>query len=183
MGTAPPALSPEPPGLVPARARPGAISPPDGDDPVAAIAARLAAGELFTAIAADLAGEEIYAAVIREPAATLNRAEERWLMAPGVRVMRRRGELRTARTGHLAARVTSLVIPSRVPADVLAELGDTAIPLGAVIARLGGRREPLWQHPYCGPDVVLHSCARLWLRGRPAGLAAEAVARLDWWAR
>ena len=72
----------------------------------------------------------------------------------------------------------------------LKELAETDSPLGAVIARLGGRREMLWQWPYCGGDTILHCCARLWLPRHdglpgewPCGLATEQVRRLDWWAK
>ena len=148
---------------------------------------------MFTAIAGDMAGDAISARVVRSPGTTgLNRAEAGWLDAPlDCRVLRRRGELRTA-TGHaLVARVTSLVIPPRVGDETaLKELAETDSPLGAVIARLGGRREMLWQWPYCGGDTILHCCARLWLPRHdglpgewPCGLATEQVRDLSWWAK
>ena len=180
---------PGPPGGMPS------LLPADGnEDPVAVMSRRLAHGELFTAIAGDLAGEAVSARVVRSGSGILNRAEAQWLAADqATRVMRRRGELRTVSRHGLAARVTSVVIRERVALAggeaALKALDETDEPLGAVLGPLGVRREMLWQWPYCGSDVILHSCARLWLPGpardgaeRPAGLATEQVMRLDWWA-
>jgi hypothetical protein len=161
------------------------------DDPVAVIMNRLRAGELFTVIAADYAGEPVTAWVVRYPETSLNRAEAEWLAAGqdgSTRCMRRRGELRTARGDKLAARVTAAILPARVRDETaLKELAETDIPLGAVVDRLGGRREPLWIWPYCGTDTILNACGRIWLPGDdgrevPAALATEQVMPLDWWA-
>jgi hypothetical protein len=175
---------PGPPGGMPS------LLPDEADeDPVAVMTRRLAYGELFTAIAGDMAGDAISARVVRSPSSTLNRAEAEWLGSDlATRVMRRRGELRTATGGGLVARVTSVLIRERVrDKAALRLLDETDTPLGAVLDELGARREMLWLWPYCGSDAVLHSCARLWLphggRERPAGLATEQVLRLDWWAK
>ena len=166
---------------------------PDETDthPVAVLARKLAAGNLFTSLAAKLAGEPISARVVRDGRTTMTSAERDQLMTilDGSRLaMRRRGELRTAQTGKLCARVTSMIIPSRVwDREALRELEETDVPLGAVLERLGGWREPLWTWPFCSDDVVINSCGRLWLPtmsgGRiPVGLATEQVLRLEEWA-
>jgi hypothetical protein len=162
---------------------------PDETDthPVSVLARRLAGGELFTELAAETAGEAIVAAVVRDTDTPMPRRERELLMAAAAdRVNRRRGELRTAATGKLCARVTSVVIPARFPPDATDELEDTGTPLGSVLKRLGGWREPLWTWPFCNEDTVINSGARLWLpsaAGRiPVGLATELVCRLDWWA-
>jgi hypothetical protein len=81
----------------------------------------------------------------------------------------------------------SVILPARFPPGATGELAGTGTPLGAVLRRLGGWREPLWTWPFCSDDVIINSGARLWLptaAGRvPAGLAAELVMRLDWWAQ
>jgi hypothetical protein len=165
---------------------------PDGDDLVAVLAARLRDGELFTCLAAEYAGEPVSARVVRDGGALMTRSEREWLQAhldaSGRRpVVRRRGELRTARGNKLAANVTSLLIPSRVPEQALRELEDDDTPLGAVLAPYGLHRELLWLWPYCSDDTVLNVGARLWLPGPgrrewPAGMATEQVRRPDWWA-
>jgi hypothetical protein len=172
---------------------PTLMPPEDEDDPVAVLSHRLAGGELFTMLAAELSGEPISACVVRDGTTPMSRCERDWTQAhvdgSGRRpVLRRRGELRTARTRRLAANVTSLVIPSRVhDEDALRILAETDAPLGQVLAPLGLRRELLWLWPYCGTDTVLNTGARLWLPGPgdrewPAGIATEQVRRLDWWA-
>jgi hypothetical protein len=177
---------PGPPGGMPSL-----LPGPHDDDPVSVIMRRLAAGELFTVIAAGYAGEPVSARVVRHPDTALNRSEAGWLMTRldgSARCMRRRGELRTASGGRLIARVTAAILPGRVLDETaLKELAETDTPLGTVIERLGGRREPLWTWPYCGTDTILHACARIWLPGPdggevPAALATEQVTPLDWWA-
>jgi hypothetical protein len=162
---------------------------PDESDahPVSVLARRLAGGELFTELAAEIAGGPVSARVVREPGSYLLARERELLMAVTAdQAARRRGELRTAGGNRLAARVTSVVIPARFPPDAVDELGDTDTPLGAVMKRLGGWREPLWTWPFCNEDVVINSGARLWLpsaAGRvPVGLATELVMRLEEWA-
>lgn len=178
----------------PAGGMPSLLPPGDDDSPVGTLARRMAAGELFTRIAADLAGEEISARVVRDGMSGMTPGERKHLVSHldgRMRCLRRRGELRTARGSRLAARVTSLVIPGRVREaggeDALRELEVSDKPLGAVLGPLGLVREPLWTWPYCSDNVVINSCARLWLPGSngvsvPVGLATEKVMRLDWWA-
>lgn len=165
----------------------------DSSDPVAVLSHRLAGGELFTALAAEIAGEPISARVVRDGASKMTSSERDWTQARTdgsglANVLRRRGELRTASTGKLAARVTSMLIPRRVrDEDALRILATTDKPVGEVLGPLGLRRELLWLWPYCSTDVVLNVGARLWLPGprdteQPAGIATEQVCRLDWWA-
>jgi len=168
------------------------LPPAAGDhDPVSVIMRRLQAGELFTAIAAEYAGEPVSARVVRYPDTALNRAEMQWLGAGldgSTRCMRRRGEIRTASGGKLAARVTSVILRGRVRDEAaLQALDETDVPLGTVVDDLGGRREPLWTWPYCGTDTIVHACGLIWLpdgdgREVPAALATEQVTPLDWWA-
>jgi hypothetical protein len=177
---------PGPPGGLPS------FLPGEADThPVSVLARRLAAGELFTNLAGQISGEPISARVVRDGRTVLTPAEREQLMAAldGSRLaVRRRGELRTARSDRLCARVTSMIIPGRVwDPDALRELEVADTPLGTVLERLGGWREPLWTWPFCSDDVVINSCGRLWLPradgGRiPVGLATEQVLRLDWWA-
>jgi hypothetical protein len=166
---------------------------PDQADthPVSVLTRRLAGGELFTNLAAETAGEPVSARVVRDGRTMMTAAEREQLMAAldGSRVaIRRRGELRTARTDRLCARITSMIIPGRVwDGDALRELEVADTPLGTVLERLGGWREPLWTWPFCSQDTVINSCGRLWLPTRdghriPVGLATEQVCRLDWWA-
>lgn len=181
---------------------PSLLLPGGDDDPLAVMSRRLAAGELFTAVAGDYAGEPVSARVVRDGRSLMNSSERDQTRAgldgSGARpVLRRRGELRTGRGSKLIANVTSLVIPARVrqvPGDpgraeaALEALAGTDVPLGQVLEPLGLRREPLWLWPYCSDDTVLNAGARLWLPGPvpgtewPAGLTAEQVRRLDWWA-
>src|SRR5581483_6452925 len=74
-------------------------------------------------------------------------------MSPGAYGHQRTGTLRTVRSGLVAAEVTSLVVPDRLPALARRALGmpgpddpappASTIPLGKVLADLGVRREPL----------------------------------------
>jgi hypothetical protein len=180
----------------PAGGMPTLLPPGDDDSPVGQLARRMAAGELFTSLAGELAGEPVTARVVRDGLSDMTPGERRHLVSHidgRMRCLRRRGELRTATGNRLCARVTSLVIPGRVReaggAGALAELETADRPLGAVLEPLGLVREPLWTWPYCSDDVVINSCARLWLpdpahggASKPVGLATEKVMRLDWWA-
>jgi hypothetical protein len=163
----------------------------DDDTPVGQLARRMAAGELFTSLAGEYADGPVTARVVRDGLTDMTPGERKHLVSHldgRMRCLRRRGELRTAAGSRLCARVTSLVIPGRVrDTSALAELEATDKPLGAVLAPLGLVREPLWTWPYCSDDVVINSCARLWLPDPdgisvPVGLATEKVMRLDWWA-
>jgi hypothetical protein len=103
----------------------------------------------------------------------------------------RTGTLRTANSGMVAAEVSSLVVPGRLPADARRALGipgpgdpappPSGIPLGTVLAGLGVQREPLGARMVRdsilipGSRVSVESSARMWLDGLPVALASERV--------
>jgi hypothetical protein len=94
-------------------------------------------------------------------------------------------------SGLVAADVSSLVIPGRLPADARRALGipgpadpapaPTGIPLGKVLADYGVHREPLGARMVRdskrlpGGRVAVESSARMWLDGVPVALASERV--------
>jgi len=90
----------------------------------------------------------------------------------------------------VAAEVSSLVVPGRLPADARRALGipgpgdpppPSGIPLGTVLARFGVQREPLGARMVRdsilipGSRVSVESSARMWLDGLPVALASERV--------
>jgi hypothetical protein len=103
----------------------------------------------------------------------------------------RNGTLRTVHTGLVAAEVSSLVVPGRLPASARRALGmpgpddpvppPSAIPLGRVLADLGVRREPLGARLSfgsaiaSGSRILVESSARMWLADVPVALASERV--------
>jgi hypothetical protein len=99
----------------------------------------------------------------------------------------RNGTLRTVHSGLVAAEVTSLVVPDRLPPAARRTLGmpgpddpappPSAIPLGTVLASLGVRREPLGARLTCGigSRFMVESSARMWLDDTPVALASERV--------
>ena len=101
-----------------------------------------------------------------------------------------RRTLRAVRSGLIAAEVTSLVIPARLPAAARSALGipdpdDPApplsqTPLGVVLAGLGTHREPLGVRlandpADSGNRILVESSARMWLGDLPVALATERV--------
>lgn len=151
--------------------RPGLI--PERE--LAGLTDRLIAGELFTDVVAELAREPVSARVVRSES-ELSWSEGIWLRTdPDTRGSYRRGELRTARSNRLAARVTSVFLPHRIDAETVSLLATTAIPLGKALAPRGARRELLWVMNNPAPDVALWTCGRLWLP-RPDGRAEWPVA-------
>jgi hypothetical protein len=145
---------------------------------------------LLEEVAGEQARIELASSVDRE----LTAAERRELRAgAGARGYHRSGALRL-QSGLVAAEVSSVVIPGRLPAcarEKLGMLGDAAsapsgIPLGKVLAGLGASREPLGtrlaREPAglpagCGSSgrVTVESSARMWLADVPVALASERI--------
>src|ERR1700722_1717328 len=112
-------------------------------------------------------------------------------VAPGARGYERAGTLRTGNSGLVAAEVSSLVVPGRLPASACTALGPAGpdepapppsdVPLGKALAGFGVRREPLGARPerdgarFPGSRVSVRSSARMWLGDVPVALASERV--------
>lgn len=89
-------------------------------------------------------------------------------------------------SGTVAAEVSSLVVPGRLPAPARRALGIPGpddpvpppidIPLGTVLASLGVHREPLGARMVRdSTSIAVESSARMWLHGVPVALASERV--------
>jgi hypothetical protein len=103
----------------------------------------------------------------------------------------RTGMLRTAGSGLAVAKVSSVVVPGRLPASARRALGipgpdeptppPSSMPLGKALADLGVRREPLGARlvrdsiRIPGGGVSVESSARMWLADVPVALASERV--------
>jgi hypothetical protein len=112
-------------------------------------------------------------------------------LSPGTYGHQRNGILRTVSSGLVAAEVSSLVIPERLPAAARRALGmpgpddpappPSTIPLGRVLADLGVYREPLGAHMargaagVSGSRFLVEASARMWLGDVPVALASERV--------
>jgi hypothetical protein len=112
-------------------------------------------------------------------------------MSPGTHGHQRTGTLRTVSSDLVAAEVSSIIVPCRLPASARRALGipgtdepappPSDIPLGKVLADLGVRREPLGARlmrdntRIPGGRVSVESSARMWLAGAPVALASERV--------
>jgi hypothetical protein len=111
-------------------------------------------------------------------------------MGPGAYGHRRTGTLRTVSSGLAVAEVSSVVVPSRLPASARRALGipgtdepatPSGVPLGKALAGLGVHREPLGARlvrdsaGVTGSRVSVESSARMWLAGVPVALASERV--------
>ncbi|MGD0702759.1 MAG: hypothetical protein ABSA02_23105 [Trebonia sp.] len=174
------------------------LAPPAGPEAGAASAAASVAALLArgngpaTTLFEELAGEQIQIELTSCADRPLTAAECLELRAsPGTHGHQRTGSLRTARSGLVAAQVSSVVVPGRLPASALTALGipgpgDPApslsgIPLGKVLAGLGGHREPLGArllrdgNGVPGSRVLVESSARMWVKGAPVALASERV--------
>jgi hypothetical protein len=174
------------------------LAPPPGPEasstPVAAsVAALLARGTgPATALFEELSGEEIRIELTCHADRLLTAAECLELRAsPGTHGHHRTGTLRTVNSGLIAAEVSSVVVPGRLPAAALRALGipgpddpappPSAIPLGTVLAGLGAHRESLGARPVRdstrtpGSHVSVQSSARMWLDDLPVALASERV--------
>jgi hypothetical protein len=103
----------------------------------------------------------------------------------------RTGRLRAVESHLVAAEVSSIVVPWRLPAPVRMALGipcpgepippPSTLPLGKALADLGVRREPLGarlvrdQAADAGGRIAVESSARMWLGDAPVALASERV--------
>ncbi len=108
-------------------------------------------------------------------------------LSPGSSGHQRTGTLRAVSSGLIAAEVTSLVVPDRLPAAARRALGmpgpddpappPSTIPLGRVLADLGVRREPLGARlvANAASGFLVESSARMWLGDVPVALASERV--------
>jgi hypothetical protein len=174
------------------------LAPPPGPEastaPAAAlVAALLASGtDTATSLFEELSGEQIRVELTGcadRPLTATERLELR--TSPGICGHQRTGALRTANSGMVAAEVSALVVPGRLPADARRALGipgpddpaprPSAIPLGKVLAGFGVHREPLGARMVrdstriSGSRISVESSARMWLDGLPVALASERV--------
>jgi hypothetical protein len=140
-----------------------------------------------------LAGEEIRIELTAAADRPLTSAERRDLrLDPDADAdgHERVGALRAVGSGLVAAEVSSLVVPARLPAAARAALGipgpgdpaprPTSVPLGKALAEFGVRREPLGarlvqEANSSGGRVSVSSSARMWLGDVPVALASERV--------
>lgn len=174
------------------------LAPPPGPEvstaPVSAsVAALLARGTgPATALFEELAGEEVRIELTGRADRPLTAVECLELRAsPGTHGHYRTGTLRTCNSGLIAAEVSSIVVPGRLPAAALRALGipgpddpappPSTIPLGTVLAGFGVHREPLGARPVRdssrapGGQMSVQSAARMWLDDLPVALASERV--------
>jgi hypothetical protein len=150
-----------------------------------------------TALFEELAGEPIRIELTAASSRPLTTAECLELsMPPGTLGWQRNGTLRTVRSGLVAAEVSSLVVPERLPASACRALGipcpddpappPSATPLGTVLADLGDSAGPLRRESLgarlaggattaSGSRVRIESSARMWLADVPVALASERV--------
>jgi hypothetical protein len=168
-----------------------------GAQAAASVVALLASGTgPATALFEELSGEPIRIELAASESRPLTATECLELhVPPGARDSisgwQRIGTLRTVSSGLVAAEVSSLVVPERLPASARRALGipspddptppPSAIPLGTVLADLGVRREPLGARlarsatSASGSRVRIESSARMWLADVPVALASERV--------
>jgi hypothetical protein len=174
------------------------LAPPPGpqaSDALAAapVAALLARGTgTATALFEELAGDQIRIELTSRADRRLTATECVELRASsGTHGHQRTGTLRTVHTGLVAAEVSSVVVPARLPATTRELLGiygpddpappPSGVPLGTVLAGLGVHREPLGARMVrdstgiSGSGVRVESSARMWLDGVPVALASERV--------
>ena len=174
------------------------LAPPSEPLPSAAATAALVAAALArgtgpaTALFEELAGDRIRIELTSHADRPLTAAECLELrVSPGAHGHQRTGALRTVSSGLVAAEVSSIVVPGRLPAPALRALGipgpddpappPSAVPLGTVLAGLGVRREPLGARLLrdsaraLGSPVLVESSARMWVDGAPVALASERV--------
>ena len=174
------------------------LAPPPGPQASAASAAASVAALLArgtgpaTSLFEELAGEQIRIELTGRADRPLSAAQCLELGAsPGTHGHQRTGTLRTVSSGLVAAEVSSVVVPGRLPATALRALGipgpddpappPSVIPLGKVLAGLGVHREPLGARllrdstRIPGSRVLVESSARMWVDGAPVALASERV--------
>jgi hypothetical protein len=159
----------------------------------ASVAALLARGTgPATALFEELAGEQVRIELVGRADRPLTAAECLELRAsPGTHGHQRTGTLRTVGSGLVAAEVSSVVVPGRLPASALRALGipglgdpaplPSAVPLGRVLTGLGVHRESLGARllpdgaRIPGSRAIVESKARMWVDGAPVALASEQV--------
>jgi len=168
-----------------------------GEQAAASVVALLAQGTgPATALFEELAGEPVRIDLVTSTSRPLTAAECRDLrLAPGACDStfgwQRNGTLRTVNSGVVAAEVSSLVVPGRLPAFACRALGipgpddpsppPSTTPLGTVLAELGVRRQPLGARVArstagaSGGRFKVESTARMWLADVPVALASERV--------
>jgi hypothetical protein len=174
------------------------MAPPPGSTPIgpqaaASVVALLARGTgPATLLFEELAGEPVRIDLTGSGTRLLTLTECFELgVSPGAYGQERSGTLRTVGSGLVAAEVTSLVVPDRLPAAARRALGmpgpddphppPSTIPLGKVLADLGVRREPLGARLASGATsasggrILVESSARMWLGDVPVALASERV--------
>jgi hypothetical protein len=174
------------------------LAPAPGPDtstaPTAALVAALLASGTGTATALfeELVGEQIRIELTCSADRLLTATECLELhTSPGTHGHQRTGTLRAAHSGLVAAEVSSLVVPARLPADARRALGipspgdpapiPTGVPLGKLLTDYGVHREPLGARmvhdstSISGSRVSVESSARMWLDGEPVALASERV--------
>jgi hypothetical protein len=111
-------------------------------------------------------------------------------VSPGTYGHQRTGTLCAVSSGLVAAEVSSVVVPCRLPASARTVLGipgadepppPSSIPLGKALADFGVRREPLGARlvrdstRIPGSRVSVESSARMWLGAVPVALASERI--------
>jgi hypothetical protein len=174
------------------------MAPPPGSQPVGAQAATSVVALLgrgtgpATLLFEELAGEPVRIDLTGTADRLLTLTECLELnVSPGTSGHQRNGTLCTVSSGTVAAEVTSLIVPGRLPAAALRALGmpgpddpappPSTIPLGRVLADLGVRREPLGARLVSGTvtasgrRVLVEASARMWLGDTPVALATERV--------
>jgi hypothetical protein len=173
------------------------MAPPPGSQPVgpqaaAAVVALLARGTgPATLLFEELAGEAVRIDLTGSGNRVLTLTECFELgVSPGAYGHQRNGILRTVGSGMVAAEVSSLVVPDRLPSSARRALGmpgpddpappPSSIPLGRVLVDLGVRREPLGARLVSGASaassrILVESSARMWLGDVPVALASERV--------
>jgi hypothetical protein len=174
------------------------IAPPPGPQAVdaqaaASVVALLARGTgPATLLFEQLAGEPVRIDLTGNAHRVLTLTECLELqLTPGAYGHQRNGTLRTVNSGLVAAEVSSLVVPDRLPASARKALGmpgpdepappPSTIPLGKVLAGLGVHREPLGARlsggsiSASGIRILVESSARMWLADAPVALASERV--------
>jgi hypothetical protein len=174
------------------------MAPPPGPQATSAQAAALVVARLArdtspaTTLFEELSGEPVRIDLTCTADRLLTMTECLELqVGPGGHGHQRIGTLRAVNSGLVAAEVSSLVVPGRLPAAALKALGipgpddpapsPSTIPLGTVLAGLGVRREPLGARLVSEPAsvpgsrIVVEASARMWLGGTPVALASERV--------
>jgi hypothetical protein len=159
----------------------------------ASVVTRLARGTgPATALFEELAGEPVRIDLTGNAYRLLIPAECLELgISAGAYGYQRNGTLRTVNSGLVAAEVSSVVVPDRLPPAARRALSmpgpddpapaPSAIPLGTVLVGLGVRREPLSARLTCGITsesgrrTLVESRARMWLGDEPVALASERV--------